>query len=133
MMSYMSKLGLVVSLFAIAQGSYTAELEHFIEDAISTWQLRSPTLVVQGDLPSICMRLEWILCLSTEFDTDNLVQHLALIFKQRKQDGVFYLGSQGHEKLLKQLSKMFPTMLTSNYPTFMPSSYQDKIELFWIH
>ena len=75
------------------------------------------------------MRLEWILCLSTEFDTDNLVQHLALIYKQRKQNGVFYLGSQGHEKLLKQLSKMFPTMLTSNYPTFMPSSYQDKIEL----
>ena len=80
------KLGLIVSLFAIAQASYTVELEHFIEDTISTWQLRSPTLEVQGDLPSICMRLEWILCLS--FDTDNLVQHLALIYKQRKLDGV---------------------------------------------
>ena len=125
MMSYMSKLSLIVSLFAIAQGSYPDELEHFIEDTITTWKLRSPTLVVRGDLPSICMRLEWILCLSTEFDTDNLVQHLALIFKQRKQDGVFYLGSQGHEKLLKLLSKMFPNMLTSNHPTFMPTSYQE--------
>ena len=50
MMSYISKLGLIISLFAIAQGSYTVELEHFIEDTNTTWQLRSPTLVVQGAL-----------------------------------------------------------------------------------
>ena len=50
MMSYMMKLGLIVSLFAIAQASYTVELEHFIEDTNTTWQLRSPTLVVQGAL-----------------------------------------------------------------------------------
>ena len=128
-MGYMVKCCLVVSLFAIAQGSYSVELETFIEETISTWQLVSPTLLVQGDLPSLCMRLEWILCLSTDFDTDNLVQHLALIYNQRKQDGVFYLGSQGHEEVLEQLGKVFPAMLTSNYPIFMPYSYHDKIKL----
>ena len=84
----MVKLCLLVSVFAIAQGSYTVELETLIEETIATWQIRSPTLLVKGDLPSICTRLEWILCLSTEFDTDNLVQHLALIYKERKLDGV---------------------------------------------
>ena len=30
-------------------------------------------------------------------------------------DVVFYLGSRGNDKLLKQLSKSFPTILTSKY------------------
>ena len=122
-------LSLLFWIFSIAHGSDTEEFEKFIENLIDTWQLRSPTLIAQGDLPQLCMRLEWVLCLPTDSDPNVLVDHLATVHKQRKQDGIIFWGNQGHEKLLKQLTAVAPFMLTSNYPTLMPTSYKADIKL----
>ena len=128
-MSKFYALGFLFWMFCSAHGSDTEEFETFIEDIIDSWQLRSPTLISQGDLPQLCMRLEWALCLTTDSDTNDLVKHLALIHEKRTQDGIIFLGNQGHNKLLKQVDAVIPTMLTSNYPTFMPISYKDEIRL----
>ena len=128
-MSKLLPLGPLFLIFSIANGSDTEEFEKFIEDIIDTWQLLSPALIAQGELPQLCMRLEWVLCLPTDSDTNDLVEHLALIHKQRKQDGIIFWGNQGHEKLLKQLTPVVPFLFTSNSPTFMPTSYKEDIKL----
>ena len=121
---------LLFGVFAIAHGSDsdTAEFDKFIVDIIDSWQLLSSTLIVGEDLPKFCTRLEWLLCLPNESDSNELAEHLAAIDKHRKHDGVIFVG-QGHEKLLKQLAIAAPDMLTSNYPTFMPFSYKFDINL----
>ena len=124
------ELGFLFWIFAIAHGSEIVEFENFIEGIIDSWQLRSPTLIVQGDMPQLCVRLEWALCLLKEdSEMDELAEHMATIHKLRKQDGVILIGRQGHEQLLKQINTTFPSMLTSNYPTFMPTSYRNDIKL----
>ena len=128
-MSKLLTLGLLLRILSIAKCSDTEEFETFIVDLIDAWKLRSPTLIARGDLPQVCMRLEWVLCLPTDSDTNELVEHLAAIHKQRKQDGIIFLEKHGHEKVLKQVNAEVPTMLTSNYPTFMPTSYKDEIKL----
>ena len=124
-------LGLFFGIVATSHGSESEEFETFIEGIIETWKLRSPTIVVKDDLPKICMSKnpQWLLCLSNDQDTNELANHLASIHPHRQQDGLIFVGSQGHEKLLKQLSEGAPSILTLNYPVFMPISYQKDIQL----
>ena len=98
-------------------------------DLIDTWHLRSPTIIVQGDLPDLCMRHQWLLCLSDSLDVTELANHLALTHQHRRQDGIVLIGRTGHEHLLKELNKGSPSLLTTNYPVFMPTSYKDDIKL----
>ena len=104
------------------------ELDKFLGDLIGTWQLRSPTIIVQGDLPELCMRQQWLLCLSDSFESTELGNHLALSHQHRRQDGIILFGT-GHEQLLRKLAKGSPSLLTTNYPVFMPTTYKSSIKL----
>ena len=124
-------LGLFFGIVATSHGSESEEFETFIEGIIETWKLRSPTIVVKDDLPKICMSKnpQWLLCLSNDQDTTEIANHLASIHQQSKQDGLIFVGSQGHEKLLKHLSESAPSILTSDFTVFMPISYKNDIQL----
>ena len=120
------QLCLLLGIYPISHGFESKEFETFIEGIIETWQLRSPTLLVKEDLPKICMskNQQWLLCLSNDQDGNGLTNHLASIHQHNQQDGLILVGSQGHEKLLKHLSDGAPSILTSNYPVFIPFSYK---------
>ena len=106
---------------------------------MDTWKIRSPTIIYQDDLPELCMKRQWVLCLSNDWDTNELAEHLVEIYRQRKHDGLIFLGEQGHEQLLKKLGGDVPLTLFStkytvnlfstNYPSFMPTSYKTDIRL----
>ena len=130
-LSTLIKLSLLIAMFATSHGYelQEQELEAFIEDIIKTWELRSPTILVKDDMLKMCRTLQWLLCLSNDQDENELGNHLATIHQHRKQDSLIFLGSQGHERLLKHLSESVPSILTSNYPLFMPTSYQNEIKL----
>ena len=121
-------LCLFFGILDISHGTESAQFEAFIEDIFDIWGLRSPTVIVKDEIPEICMTHKWLLCLSNT-DTNEVANHLASIHQYRKQDGLIFIGFQGHEKLLQQLPDNRPTFLTSNYPVFMPSTYQNEISL----
>ena len=125
------QLCLLLGIYPISHGFESKEFETFIEGIIETWQLRSPTILVKEDLPKICMskNQQWLLCLSNDQDGNGLTNHLASIHQHNQQDGLILVGSQGHEKLLKHLSDGAPSILTSNYPVFIPFSYKKDIQL----
>ena len=117
-------------LFSNAHAFESGELDKFLVDLIDTWQLRSPTVIVQGDLPKLCMVRQWQLCLSDSWDTLELANHLALAHLHRRQDGIVLVGRTGHENLLSELAQRSPSLLTTNFPVFMPISYKDDIKLW---
>ena len=59
-----------ILLFALAFGNSCEAnvLETFVKSIIDKWQLLSPTVIVQDDIPEICMILDWVLCLTTDLD-----------------------------------------------------------------
>ena len=130
-MRMLPKLCILFGIYAISHGSESKDFETFIVSIIETWKLRSPTILVEDDLPNMCMTQnhKWLLCLSDDQDTNEIENHLASIHQQRKQDGLILIGRQGHEKLLKHLSEDSSPILTSNYPVFMPISYQNDLQL----
>ena len=123
------RISLLFGIFTIAHGAELQQFEAFIEDLISTWQLKSPTIVFYGDLPQICMNRQWLLCVSHDQNTNELPHHLASIHLRRKQDGLIFVGNKSLENLLKHLTEVSPSIMTSNYPVFMPISYQNDIQL----
>ena len=126
-MRKMQALGLLLWVFALAHGSEDIEFDQFIRDIMVLWKLRAPTLIVQGDLPQLC-KTDWVLCLPSEgWVSEELAEQLATIHMQRKQDGVIFVGKEGHEKLLEHPA--VKDMWTSNCPNFMPTSYRDSIKL----
>ena len=48
---------------------------------------------------------------------------------ERKQDGMIFLGNEGHGRLLKQLASLAPSLFTSDVPVFIPEEYISEIEL----
>ena len=125
----MFKLCLLFWTCAIVHGSETSEVEKFVKDIIQTWKLRSPTVIVRDVLLDLCIQRDWILCLTDGLDTIELAHHLDLVHRQNKQDGVIFVGSRGHEKLLRELSKVTPSVFSSRYPIFMPADYEKYIQL----
>ena len=75
------------------------------------------------------MKRKWVLCLSNEGDVNELAEKLVEISHEKKQDGLIFLGIQGHEKLLKTLSGDDSLFFTTKYPMFMPTSYITDIGL----
>ena len=128
-MRTLPKLIILFGIFAISHAAETGDLEAFIEDIIETWQLRSPTILVKDVVPKMCMTRQWLLCLSIDQDTNEFANHLASVHQHRKQDGIIFAGSQGHLNLLKHLDEVAPSLLISNYPVFLPISYQNDIKL----
>ena len=122
-------LCLLLGNFAVSQATDLGKVEFFMEDILTTWQLRSPTLIVKDDIPKTCMTNQWLLCLTNDKDDSELSNHLDSIHHHRKQDGVIFIGFQGHENLLQQLPDGRSTIFTSNYPVFMPITYKNCIQL----
>ena len=105
-------------------------LEVFIEGIIETWQIKSPTIIAEDNLPKICMTHQWVLCfINDKVDHEELASYLISIHQQHKQDGLIFVGGQANNEILKQISKSASTLLTSNYPIFMPTSYKNNIQL----
>ena len=104
-------------------------IDEFISDIIGEWQLRLPTIVAGNDLPELCMTHERVLCLSNGFDLDELSEHIAKLHLNRKQDGVIFTREEGHHQLLEKVTRLAPTLLTSNCPVFMPLDHSNNIEL----
>ena len=125
----MYKINLLFYIFSIANGLENGLIETFIVDIIGKWKLLSPTIIFQDEMPTICMQLQWSLCLKDDMSTTELAEHLGTIFKSRKQDGIIFVGGQGHKKLLKQLSEVSKSIFSSNSPVFMPTDYTNEIHL----
>ena len=120
---------LLVGSFVISHGTELEDVEAFLEDIIKTWKLRSPTIIVKDDLPNMCMKHQWLLCLSNYQDANDLANHLSHVHRHNKQDGLIMVGSHGHDELLRHLMKGASTIFTSNHPFFMPLTYQNAIQL----
>ena len=129
-MSKISNLSLLLCIWNLttASGSELEKLEAFAEDIIEEWQLLSPTIIGQDSLPKTCIEQPWVLCLSDSMDTEELELHLNMIQQLRKQDGIIFIGSQGHEQLVEKLAEFLPTIFTSNCPVFMPIEYTKYID-----
>ena len=69
------------------------------------------------------------LCVTNDANSTELAGHLAMIHKDREQDVLIFVGSPGHEQLLIELTKLVPSMFTSNCPVFMPRDYSTMIKL----
>ena len=98
--------------------------EEFIADIIGKWHLRLPTVVVEEDMLELCLMRERVLCLPSNL---NLVaDHLTLLHLNRMQDGVIFVGSDCHSRLLKLVTQK---IFRSNCPVFMPLCYSNEIKL----
>ena len=115
--------------FAFANSSEANVLETFVKSIIEKWQLLSPTLIVQDEIPELCLTLDWVLCLTTDLDIDEFDQKLDSIRQPRQQDGILFIGAHGHEDLIKKLAYRRPSLLTSNIPVFMPAEYTTYVSL----
>ena len=115
--------------FAFANSSEVEVFETLVKSIVDKWQLLSPTIIVRDTIPEICLTLDWVLCLTTDLDINELTQQLAATHQPRHQDGILFLGVHGHEDLIKKLANHKPSLFTSNIPVFMPTEYVTYISL----
>ena len=115
--------------FDASYGTKLNNVEAFIEDLIKMWQLRSPTIVINDELPNLCINHQWLLCLQNEVDSVEVLHHMEIIQQGRKLDSLIFVGIQGHGNILKQLSVGATNFLISNIPAFIPISYRNNIKL----
>ena len=47
--------------FDLSHGTESEQVEAFIEVTIEAWQLRSPTIIVNDDIPTMCITYQWLL------------------------------------------------------------------------
>ena len=113
---------ILLGVFALSQGYESEGFEPFIASIIEKWKLISPTIIYKDDMPDMCINHPWLLCITNDADDKGLANHLKSIDIKGNQDGLILVGIEGHKKLLKDLSKVVPTILTTNYPVFMPLS-----------
>ena len=105
------------------------EENSFITDIISSLRLISPTILYHGRLPEICMTGQWVLCLDQKNDPNELVEHIAMLYKQRKQDGVLFVGTETDQGLLENLAVNEPLMFRSRCPILMHFKLSSMIDL----
>ena len=105
------------------------EINGFITDIISMLQLTSPTIIYHGHVPEICETRQWMLCLDHNNDPSELTEHVTMLFKQRKQDGVLFVGTGADKRFLPTLASQEPSMFRSQCPIVMPLKLSHKIDL----
>ena len=103
----------------------------FLNEILSTFKLIAPTILYdsqQSDkIPEICRNHQWALCLDQTDEQNELALHLAMLYKQRKQDSIVFLGDD--EDLVRHVADIEPSMFRSNSPIFMPVKLSDEVEL----
>ena len=121
---------LILILFNIAWGDDMVDL-HFVTDLIAEHQLQMPTAIFQEGIPDICMTNTRIHCISSEnMDYGAVIEHVFQLHNKGRQDALIIVGGGGaHRKLLTGLAKLYPVLLTSNYPVFVPLEYSNEISL----
>ena len=107
------QISLLVGIFYVSHGAGTEDLEAFIKHMIGTWQLRSPTILLEDNVLNICMSHQWLLCLSNDKETNEVATHLASIHKRRKQDSVIFIGNKHNDNggLLTSITDVAPYLL----------------------
>ena len=117
-------------LLCICSSSHGANhtLEMFIKDIIVTWKLLSPTLIVDENMLEVCKTLPWVLCLGTNLDNIELSQHLEVMHKVSKHDGII-IATDGEGELLQHLDIAAHSIFRSNHPIFMPIGNSEKLNL----
>ena len=119
-----------VSLLLILKGIKGDDhFEGFIGDIISEWNLQSPTIVVQDDLPDMCKTSQWVLCVDSTMDTAELAGNIANVGMGSKQDSLIFGTGKDHGQLLDDIEQVEPFIYRSNTPVFMPLEYTDMIKL----
>ena len=123
--------GLVFLLYMFQYVSGDKWDNAFLNEILSTFKLTAPTILYdsqQSDkIPEICRNHQWALCLDQTDEQNELALHLAMLYKQRKQDSVIFLGN--HEELVRLIAALEPSMFRSNSMIFMPVKLSDEIEL----
>ena len=126
----MQKLPCLVFLLFIMKGIHGEDpFEGFLGDLIDEWNLQSPTIVVQDDLPGLCSTSQWVVCVFSDMDTTELAEHIAKIARGSKQDSLIFGPGQGHVQLLDNIEQVEPSMFRSNTLVIMPLEYSGMIEL----
>ena len=103
--------------------------ETLVSDVIDKWSLLSPTIIFQDDVPPMCMKLQWSLCLTNGMGIEEVITHLATMSQLRKHDSLIFVGSHQHRDLVKNISDIVPSIFTSGYPVFMPKIHTNAVNL----
>ena len=112
-------LGLTFMLLTCQAVNCDELLDAFIGDIISSFGLISPTLVYASDeAPDICRTYIWVLCLNQGDDQHELEEHIVMLYKKRKQDGMIFIGAS--EEFARNLELLQPSMFRSDCPVFIP-------------
>ena len=120
---------LVLVLLILKRINGDGNFDGFLGDIILEWNLRSPTIVVQDDLPDMCWTSHWALCVPSNVDTTELASHIANVGRGSKQDSLIFGPSHDHGQLLGDIEQVEPFMFRLNTPVFMPLEYSDMIGL----
>ena len=121
-------LGLVLMLWMFQCVNGNDSFNALMGDILSTFGLTSPTILYTGDEePKICMTRKWVLCLNQDNDQMELAEHIVVLYKQRKQDSLFFIGT--NKELLRHLEWLQPSMFRSNSPIFMPIELSNALGL----
>ena len=120
---------MMLTLVALKLASGRDTLNEFILDVINEWQLLLPTIVAGHDLPELCRTPQRVLCLSYADYSNEMAERIALMHLDRKQDGIIFTKGEGQQKLFEKVTRLAPTIWTSNCPAFMPLEYVGNINL----
>ena len=129
----MHKLIPLIWVFAFAGAFASQEWDKFVESVLDTLKLNSPTIIgVKNEkFLEFCMKSQWALCLTNDMETSEVVEHLTIIHRHGKQDGILLIGDEGHKKLIEVLANLTPneSLFARNYPVLMPTAYKNDIKL----
>ena len=99
----------------------------FLEDIIANFELNAPTIILDDEVPELCMNIQWVLCLNTfSNDVAEVAQHLETIFLSRRQDAIIFTEKDSISALIRETS---PSLFKSPLPVFMPMKYANLIML----
>ena len=59
----------------------------------------------------------------------ELAEHISMLYLQRRNDGLFFVGTKIIQEWLQHVTLQTPSLFRSNCPVFMPREYSNMIEL----
>ena len=68
-------------------------MDFFINDLVATFQLASPTILYDNEIPEICYDSQWVLCLSSNLHERDLkeIQDNIKSYRESENDGKKYI------------------------------------------
>ena len=70
-----------------------------------------------------------MLCVTNDANATGVAEHLAMIHQVGRQDGVVFVGSPDNELILRETTRIVPSLFLSNSPVFMPIGYSNMVKL----